>query len=108
MAITAFPTRSKQLRLHDGTTYAYVRVLPADAAKPTFLLLHGFPSRSWNWRHQIARLREAGCGVMAPDLLGYCDTDKPEELEAYAMKRMSGHVVGILEREGLGKVVGRW
>ena len=43
----------------------------------------------------------AGYGVLAPDLLGYGDTDKPEELEAYRMKRMSGHIVEILEHEGL-------
>ena len=49
----------------------------------------------------------AGYGVLAPDLLGYGDTDKPEGLEAYRMKRMCGHMVEILGHEGLqGKVIG--
>lgn len=44
--------------------------------------------------------------MIAPDLLGYGDTDKPGEVEAYAMKRMSAHVDEILEREGVKKCVG--
>ena len=44
--------------------------------------------------------------VVAPDLLGYGDIDKSEELEAYSMKRMSGHIAELLKKEGLGKVVG--
>jgi len=106
MALRAFPSISKTLRLDDGTNYAFVHSPPKDPQKPTFLLLHGFPSSSWDWRHQISRLSDAGYGVLAPDLLGYGDTDKPEPLEAYAMKRMSGHLAEILQKEGLGKVVG--
>ena len=51
-------------------------------------------------------LKDAGYGVVAPDLLGYGDTDKPEVLEAYSMKRMSGHIAELLKKEGLEKVVG--
>ncbi|KAK0512524.1 hypothetical protein JMJ35_004541 [Cladonia borealis] len=106
MALQAFPSISKTVCLDDGTTYAYVHVPAAQSKKPTLLLLHGFPSSSWDWRHQIAMLKDAGYGVVAPDLLGYGDTDKPEELEAYSMKRMSGHMAELLKKEGLGKVVG--
>lgn len=106
MALQAFPSISESKRLNDGTTYAFVYFPPADPKKPTFLLLHGFPSSSWDWRHQIAQLKEAGYGVVAPDLLGYGNTDKPEELEAYSMKRMSGHVAEILHIAGLQKVIG--
>ena len=106
MAIKAFPSISKSIRLNEGTTYAFVHSPPSDSKKATFLLLHGFPSSSWNWRHQIFQLTEAGYGVLAPDLLGYGDTDKPEELEAYSMKRMSNHVAEILQKEGLQKVIG--
>ena len=105
MALQAFPSISESLRLSDGTTYAFV-FSPAVKPKPTFLLLHGFPSSSWDWRHQIAPLKEAGYGVLAPDLLGYGDTDKPDELEAYSIKRMSGHMIEILQAKGLELVVG--
>ena len=106
MALQAFPSISKSVHLDDGTTYSLVSVPAADPQKPTFLLLHGYPSSSWDWRHQIAQLKNAGYGVVAPDLLGYGGTDKPEELGAYTMKRMSGHVKEILQKEGLEKVVG--
>ena len=100
MALTAFPSLGKTFRLTDGITYAYV--YSAASSKPTtFLLLHGFPSSSYDWPHQIHDLVAAGYGVLAPDLLGYGDTDKPMELEAYRMKRMCGHVMEILEHEGL-------
>ena len=106
MALQAFPSLSESIRLNDGTTYALVHIPPADSKKPTFLLLHGFPSSSWDWRHQISQFKKAGYGVVAPDLLGYGDTDKPEELEAYSMKRMSGHMAEILQKVGLQKVIG--
>ena len=106
MALTAFPGISKSLRLTDGSTYGYVHVAPSSQTT-TFLLLHGFPSSSYDWRHQIHELAAAGYGVLAPDMLGYGDTDKPEELEAYKLKRMCAHVVEILEHEGLkGKIIG--
>lgn len=105
MALTSFPEISKLVTLHDETSYAYVYV-EASGSKPTFLLLHGFPSSSYDWRHQIAQLSSAGYGVVAPDLLGYGDTDKPVEIEAYSLKKISQHVAEILERENLEKVIG--
>jgi len=105
MALKAFPELGKLRTLQDGTTYAYVHVAASDP-KPTFLLLHGFPSSSYDWRHQIGQLKSAGYGVVAPDLLGYGDTDKPVELEKYALKVMCTHIVEILDKEGLEKVVG--
>ena len=106
MALRAFPSLSKTSQLKDDTTYAYVYVPASDPQRPTVLLLHGFPSSSWDWRHHIALFKDAGYGVVAPDLLGYGDTDKPKELEAYKMKRMSGHMVELLDKEGLKQVVG--
>lgn len=43
---------------------------------PLLLLLHGFPEFWWSWRHQIERFRDHFT-VVAPDLRGYNDTDKP-------------------------------
>jgi len=44
--------------------------------------------------------------VIVPDLLGYGDTDKPSEPEQYKFKKMAGHLIEILEKEGVEKVVG--
>lgn len=105
MASIAFPHLAKAARLRDGTNYGYVYV-PAQPSKPTLLLLHGFPSSSYDWRHQIARLPEAGYGVLAPDLLGYGDTDKPAEFENYKMANMCAHITELLDKERLATVIG--
>lgn len=105
MASTAFPSLAKKVQLSDGTTYGYVAVPPSTPDDVSFLLLHGYPSSSYDWRHQIAGLQEAGYGVIAPDLLVYGDTDKPRNLKAYRNKTMSTHIVEILDREGIDKVV---
>lgn len=105
MASVAFPSLAKEAVLLDGTTYGYVHVAPSNTTNPTFLLLHGYPSSSYDWRHQINGLRKAGFGVIAPDLLGYGDTDKPSDFEAYRMKTMSGHMVELLDIENVNRAV---
>lgn len=105
MALSCFPTISKHVELGDGTGYAYVYVA-ASASKPTFLLLHGFPSCSYDWRHQIYALAAKGFGVLVPDLLGYGDTDSPADVEAYSFKRMCDHLAEIVANEGIKKVIG--
>lgn len=40
------------------------------------MLLHGMPDTSDVWRHQVPALLAAGYRVIAPDLLGYGETDK--------------------------------
>ncbi|KAL9121425.1 MAG: hypothetical protein Q9187_002017 [Circinaria calcarea] len=101
MASIAFPSLAKKVALSDGTTYGYVHVAPSAATKPNFLLLHGYPSSSYDWRHQISGLQSAGYGLIAPDLLGYGDTDKPNDVGAYRMKAMSGHMIELLDIESI-------
>ncbi|PSN61570.1 alpha/beta-hydrolase [Corynespora cassiicola Philippines] len=80
-----------RLSLPNGSSYSYVHI-SARESKPTFLLLHGYP---------MADLTAYGYGVIAPDLLGYGDTDKPEEVGEYAPSGMTEHVVEILRKEKL-------
>jgi pimeloyl-ACP methyl ester carboxylesterase len=68
---------------------------------PPVLLLHGFPD-SWRlWRHQIPALAAAGHRVVAPDLRGFGETDKPAGVEEYRMRRLVGDVVGLLDALGV-------
>ena len=50
---------------------------------PLVLLLHGFPQYWYAWRKQIPALA-ARFRVVAPDLRGYGDTDKPGRARDYA------------------------
>jgi pimeloyl-ACP methyl ester carboxylesterase len=60
-------------------------------------LLHGFPDSSALWRHQIPMLVDAGYRVIAPDLRGFGDSDRPGDPGAYAMEALVGDVLGILD-----------
>ncbi|KAL8753641.1 MAG: hypothetical protein Q9199_004908 [Rusavskia elegans] len=105
MAALAFPNITTSAKLSSGVTYSYVHVQAKDSM-PYLLLLHGFPSSAYDWRHQIEFFSDRGYGLIVPDLLGYGATDKPQEKEAYRLMKMCGEVVEILDIYGLEKVVG--
>jgi pimeloyl-ACP methyl ester carboxylesterase len=77
----------------DGITLA---VLDEGEGTPV-LLLHGFPDSSHLWRHQVPALVDAGMRVIAPDLRGFGESDKPEAVEAYALRRSVADVVAVLD-----------
>lgn len=103
--LTSATDFNKRFTTSDGDTYAYDYV-PARANRTTVLLIHGYPASRHDWRYQISDLTDAGYGVIAPDCLGYGDTDKPVDVEAYHFKRLSGHFAELLDHEGIPSVVG--
>ena len=105
MASIAFPKISSQVQLPNGTTYGFVHIKPS-SNKSYILLLHGFPSSCYDWRHQIDFLAKQGYGVVAPDLLGYGDTDKPTDPESYKLKKMAGETAALLDTLQIDKVIG--
>lgn len=64
---------------------------------PLVVLLHGFPEIWYAWRHQIPVLAEAGFHVVAPDLRGYGDTERPEDIDQYSLLHLVGDLVGLLD-----------
>ena len=44
--------------------------------------------------------------MLAPDLLGYGDTDKPTDIEAYKSKKMAGETASLLDALGIDLVIG--
>jgi pimeloyl-ACP methyl ester carboxylesterase len=71
---------------------------------PALLLLHGFPDRATLWAHQIEVLAAQGFRVIAPDLRGFGDSDRPAEVEAYGLRTVIGDLVGLLDHLGVGEV----
>ncbi|NJO41185.1 MAG: alpha/beta hydrolase [Cyanobacteria bacterium CRU_2_1] len=63
------------------------------------LMLHGFPEFWYSWRHQIPEFAKDH-KVVALDLRGYNDSDKPTNLAAYRMSELIKDVEGIIR--GLG------
>jgi pimeloyl-ACP methyl ester carboxylesterase len=62
---------------------------------PAVVLLHGFPTSSFLWRAFVPPLA-ARFRVIAPDLLGYGDSDKPEGADL-SMTAQVGYVQELLE-----------
>ena len=63
------------------------------------LMLHGFPEFWYSWRHQIPEFAK-DYKVVALDLRGYNDSDKPEQTSAYTMSELLKDVEGVIK--GLG------
>lgn len=106
MASLVFPDLARRATLSDGTTYGYIYV-PAAPSKPTFLFLHGAPSSSYIWHNQVRLLPKKGYGVIAPDLLGYGDTDLPEDYEVYQFKYMLPQIHELVTKViGIDRVIG--
>jgi pimeloyl-ACP methyl ester carboxylesterase len=72
---------------------------------PLVLLCHGFPETSWSWRRQMQPLAEAGFHVVAPDMRGYGETDRPDDVDQYSLFHLVGDMVGLVEAFGAEQAV---
>lgn len=76
-----------------------------EGSGPPVILCHGFPELSYSWRYQIPALARAGYRVLAPDLRGYGESDKPEGIENYDIFHLTGDLVGLLDALDLEQAV---
>jgi epoxide hydrolase 4 len=67
---------------------------------PPIILLHGFPENWRSWRHQLPALAAAGFSVLAPDLRGYNESDRPAERSAYHLRHLVGDVAALVRASG--------
>lgn len=65
---------------------------------PLVLLLHGFAECWWVWRQQLVDLAGAGYRVVAADLRGYGDSDKPPR--GYDAWTLAGDITGLVRALG--------
>jgi pimeloyl-ACP methyl ester carboxylesterase len=59
--------------------------------------LHGFPDSSHVWRRQLPALVDAGLRVIAPDLRGFGESERPEPVEDYALSHSVRDVLTVLD-----------
>ncbi|KAL6301146.1 Alpha/Beta hydrolase protein [Sparassis latifolia] len=95
------PSAYRSLTTKRGLKYNYFVVHGTDSAKPALLFIHGFPSTSYDWRHQVPFFRAHGFTVIVPDMLGYGGTDKPTEVEKYKFSGMAADMIDILDAENV-------
>ena len=68
-----------------------------EGAGPLVVLCHGFPESWYSWRHQLPALASAGFHAVAPDMRGYWQTDRPDEIDQYSLLHLVGDMVGLLD-----------
>jgi pimeloyl-ACP methyl ester carboxylesterase len=82
-------------------------VLDAAATAPEtgdpLLVLHGFPTCSFDWRTVIEPVREAGRRVVLFDFLGFGLSDKPDV--RYSIRGYADTAVAVAKATGLERVV---
>lgn len=93
-------------RHHDvhanGIRFQCVEALPdpgddtSPTTRPLVILLHGFASFWWSWRHQLRGL--SGARVVAVDLRGYGGSDKPPR--GYDGWTLAGDTAGLIRALG--------
>lgn len=67
---------------------------------PLVLFVHGWPECAYSWRHQLGPVAEAGFRAVALDVRGYGGSDKPEAVEAYAMRSMVADLLAVMDAFG--------
>jgi pimeloyl-ACP methyl ester carboxylesterase len=68
---------------------------------PGVLLIHGWPDSSNVWRSQIDALAAAGYHVIAPDLRGFGDSAKPDDIDSYNFLHSTADLTAVLDHFGM-------
>lgn len=72
---------------------------------PTLLCVHGFPDLWYGWRNQISPWCQAGYRVVVPDMLGYGETDRPQDPAEYTMRKLCDDLAALLDLLDVRKAV---
>jgi pimeloyl-ACP methyl ester carboxylesterase len=84
--------------VHRFVTANGIRIHLAEQGKgPLVLLCHGFPESWYSWRHQLQALADVGFHAVAPDMRGYGQTDRPEDIDQYTVMHLVGDLVGVVD-----------
>ncbi|MEO8690299.1 MAG: alpha/beta hydrolase [Solirubrobacteraceae bacterium] len=88
----------------DGVTLA----VQDEGEGPPVLLIHGFPDSHRLWRHQVPALAAAGKRVIAPDLRGLGESEKPADVADYGIRHSIADMLAVLDALGVerAQVVG--
>ena len=90
-----------------GLALAYDDIQPAGEAAGTVLLVHGFAtSRAENWRRLgwYGAFERKNYRLVAFDLRGHGESEKPHDPAAYGREALVADIVGLMDHLGLGRV----
>ena len=80
----------------------FVRAQPQRGDHPTVLLLHGYPSSSYDWRHAFELL--GGHDLLTFDFLGFGLSDKPRD-QVYSLRTQADIAEEIVARYASGPAI---
>jgi pimeloyl-ACP methyl ester carboxylesterase len=72
---------------------------------PLIILCRGFPECWYSWQHQLPALANAGFRAVAPDLRCDGQSDRPQEVEKYAIVDDISDIVGLVDALGAYQAV---
>lgn len=107
LATTALPAHADSTALRYGTESVDGHKIfyreAGDPAKPSIVLLHGFPSSSHQYRNLIRDLGDS-YHLIAPDYPGFGSSDFPPATEyEYSFDNIAETIDGFLEQRGISK-----
>lgn len=83
----------------EGGKIAYVD----EGEGAAIVLVHGFPTSSWMFRNVIPYLVENRFRVIAPDLLGYGSSDKPDDPALYSTEKQGRRILALMQSLGIDR-----
>ncbi|WP_350291653.1 haloalkane dehalogenase [uncultured Croceitalea sp.] len=103
-----FPFESKYVKVYGSKVHYIDENRQNDANQTTFVLLHGNPSSNYLWRNIVPELTKQG-RVVAPDLIGFGKSDKPEiDYKVLTHERYIEKFINILELDNIVFVLHDW
>ncbi|XP_055535709.1 epoxide hydrolase 1-like [Wyeomyia smithii] len=84
----------------NGIKFHYVE--NGDPSKPLMLFVHGYPEFWFSWRHQLKEFSK-DYWVVAVDMRGYGDSDKPKGVEPYRIENMVRDIKELVTELGRKK-----
>ncbi len=85
-----------QIQIEVGDLVFDARVAGPENGEPV-LLLHGFPSTSWEWKDQLRALGLAGYRAVAPNQRGYSPGARPTAVADYEITNLIFDVLNIAD-----------
>ena len=92
--------RQEKLQLSTGITMNVALAGPEDA--PPVILLHGFPESHRTWR-ELAPLLSGKLRLVMPDQRGFGDSDRPQEVGAYATETLLADLFALADALGIDR-----
>ncbi|KAI5779695.1 Alpha/Beta hydrolase protein [Geopyxis carbonaria] len=104
------PRITHEYAMLNGRRYHYVQGFPKhQKPRGTIICIHGFPDIWYSWRGIIPALLEMGLRVIAPDMIGYGQTDMPKvppnTMAAYSWKSSAADMAELMKQLEIPKVI---